>query len=170
MDRHINQLVREGALKKVGPGLYLHPEICAWGEKVAEDKKLIEAFLKDDRFLIVSFNSYNALGLGTTQIYNQIIVYNHKRHGEYKLGYKTFDFRIKPSFPLEFTKESLLVDMLNNLSELAEDTEKVLLILEKKLSNFDSLSLENAVKLYGKIRTKKLYKKLFTVQHNITSR
>ena len=161
VDRHLGQLVKEGTLKKVGPGLYLHPEKSKWGEKTTEDRKLIEAFLKDDRFLMFSFNSYNGLGLGTTQLYNQTVVYNHKRHGKFKLGNRTFDFRMKPDFPMEFTKESLLVDMLNNLPELAEDPELVVRALSKKLSNFDRQSLENAVKLYGKIKTKKLIKELY---------
>jgi hypothetical protein len=161
VDRHLSQLVREGALKKVGPGLYLHPEKSKWGEKATEDKSLVQAFLKDDRFLLFSFNSYNGLGLGTTQLYNQTVVYNHKRHGQFKLGNRTFDFRMKPDFPAEFTKETLLVDMLNNLSELAEDTEKTVLALKKKLSTFDRQKLENAVKLYGKVKTKKLIKELY---------
>lgn len=161
VDRHLGQLVKEGTLKKVGPGLYLHPEKSKWGEKVSDDKKLVEAFLKDDRFLMVSFNSYNGLGLGTTQLYNQTVVYNHKRHGKFKLGNRTFDFRMKPDFPTEFTKESLLVDMLNNLSELAEDPELVVQTLKRKLSSFNRQSLENAVKLYGKIKTKKLIKELY---------
>lgn len=161
VDRHLGQLVKEGTLKKVGPGLYLHPEKSKWGEKSTEDKNLVEAFLKDDRFLMFSFNSYNGLGLGTTQLYNQTVVYNHKRHGKFKLGNRTFDFRMKPDFPMEFTRESLLVDMLNNLHELAEDPELVVQALSKKLSNFDRQSLENAVKLYGKIKTKKLIKELY---------
>ncbi|MCK6596051.1 MAG: hypothetical protein L6Q33_12700 [Bacteriovoracaceae bacterium] len=161
IDRHLAQLVKDGTLKKVGPGLYLHPEKSKWGEKSSEDRKLVEAFLKDDRFLMFSFNSYNGLGLGTTQLYNQTVVYNHKRHGKFKLGSRTFDFRMKPDFPTEFTKESLLVDMLNNLSELAEDPELVVRALEKKLLSFDRQSLENAVKLYGKVKTKKLIKELY---------
>lgn len=161
VDRHLAQLVKEGTLKKVGPGLYLHPEKSKWGEKASDDKKLVETFLKDDRFLMVSFNSYNGLSLGTTQLYNQTVVYNHKRHGKFKLGNRTFDFRMKPDFPLEFTKESLLVDMLNNLSELAEDPEKVVQVFKRKLSSFDRQSLENAVKLYGKIKTKKLIKEVY---------
>lgn len=161
VDRHLAQLVKEGTLKKVGPGLYLHPEKSKWGEKATEDKKLVESFLKDSRFLMVSFSSYNGLGLGTTQLYNQTVVYNHKRHGKFKLGNRTFDFRMKPDFPVEFTKESLLVDMLNNLSELAEDSELVVRALKRKLSSFDRQSLENAVKLYGKLKTKKLIKELY---------
>jgi hypothetical protein len=161
VDRHLGQLVKEGTLKKVGPGLYLHPVKSKWGPKATEDKKLVEAFLKDVRFLMFSFNSYNGLGLGTTQLYNQTVVYNHKRHGKFKLGNRTFEFRMKPDFPMEFNKESLLVDMLNNLSELAEDPELVVRALEKKLSSFDRQPLENAVKLYGKIKTKKLIKELY---------
>lgn len=161
IDRHLGQLVKEGTLKKVGPGLYLYPEMIVWGAKVADTKTLIEAFLKDDRFLMVSFSSYNALGLGTTQLYNHMIVYNHKRHGEFKLDNRIFEFRIKSAFPAQFSKESLLVDMLNNISELAEDQERIVQILKRKISSFDRQSLENAVKLYGKVKTKKLIKILY---------
>lgn len=57
------------------------------------------AFLKDDRFLLTSPNAYNALGLGTTQLYNRRVVYNHKRHGKFVRGGRTYDFRVKPHFP-----------------------------------------------------------------------
>jgi hypothetical protein len=48
-------------------------------------EKLIEAFLKDDRFLMVSPNDYNSLGVGTTQLYNEPVVYNRNRHGRHTL-------------------------------------------------------------------------------------
>ncbi|MBP9680840.1 MAG: hypothetical protein KBD76_05510 [Bacteriovorax sp.] len=161
VDRHIGQLVKDGSLKKVGPGLYLRPERNKWGEAPADDKSLVTSFLKDDRFLLYSYNSYNGLGLGTTQLYSNTVVYNHKRHGKFKLGNRTFDFKIKPNFPVEFTKENLLVDMLNNLSELAEDEDKILFNLKKKLSSFNRRELEKAGKLYGKVKTKKLLKELY---------
>lgn len=161
VDRHIHQLVNDGTLKKVGPGLYLRPEKSKWGESPVDDKSLVTSFLKDDRFLLFSYNSYNGLGLGSTQLYNNTVVYNHKRHGKFKLGNRTYDFRIKPNFPEEFTKENLLVDMLNNLSELAEDEEKILLNIRKKLSSFNRRELKNSAKLYGKVKTKKLVKELY---------
>jgi hypothetical protein len=160
VDRHVAELVKQGTLKKVGPGLYLRPAMSKWGEVPSDDKDLVRAFLKDDRFLVFSFNNYNGLGLGTTQLYNHTVVYNHKRHGQFKLGNRVYDFRMKPDFPVHFTREDLLVDMLNNLSELAEDGEKVYQALKRKVSTFDESKLDNAAKLYGKVKTKKIIKEL----------
>ena len=160
VDRHLIQLVKDGTLKKVGPGLYLRPEMSKWGEQPASDEAVIKAFLKNDSYLMFSFNSYNSLGLGTTQLYNHTVVYNHKRHGKFKFGNRVYDFRMKPKFPNEFNRENLLVDMLNNLAELAEDEEKVLGMLRRKLSTFQRSKLEESVKLYGKVKIKKLFKEL----------
>ena len=35
--------------------------------------------------------------VGTTQLYDKTVVYNHKRHGSFSLGGRKFDFRVKPS-------------------------------------------------------------------------
>ena len=126
-----------------------------------DDQALIKSFLKDDRFLMLSFNSYNGLGLGTTQLYNHTIVYNHKRHGEFKLGKRTYDFRMRTTFPENFTKEDLLVDMLNNISELAEDESMIISALYRNISNFKRQALENSAMLYEKIKTKKTIKKIY---------
>jgi hypothetical protein len=75
----------------------------------------VAGFLKDHRFLLASPNAYNALGVGTTQLYDKTVVYNHKRHGQFSLGGRTFDFRQKPSLPKKLTREFLLVDLANNL-------------------------------------------------------
>jgi len=148
-------------LKKISPGLYLCPKESKWGETPVDDQALIKSFLKDDRFLMLSFNSYNGLGLGTTQLYNHTIVYNHKRHGEFKLGKRTYDFRMRTTFPENFTKEDLLVDMLNNISELAEDESMIISALYRNISNFKRQALENSAMLYEKIKTKKTIKKIY---------
>ena len=59
---------------------------------------LIKKFLDNTNFLITSFNYFNALGLGTTQLYNKQIVYNHLRSGDIKLGNKLFTFKKKVCF------------------------------------------------------------------------
>jgi hypothetical protein len=89
-------------------------------------EKLVEAFLKDDRFLMVSPNDYNSLGVGTTQLHNEPVVYNRKRHGRHKLDGRVYDFRLRPSVPAQLTKEVLLVDLLHNLKRLPDDEAKVL--------------------------------------------
>lgn len=66
VDRHLRQLVEEGRLEKVSGGLYLAPRQTRYGKAPARPEKLVESFLKDDRFLLVSPNAYNGLGVGTT--------------------------------------------------------------------------------------------------------
>ena len=60
--------MEEGRLVKVSGGLYRTPKKTRFGEAPADPAKLIERFLKDDRFLLVSPNAYNALGVGATQL------------------------------------------------------------------------------------------------------
>ena len=85
VDRHLRELVEEGRLVKVSGGLYRTPKKTRFGEAPADPAKLIERFLKDDRFLLVSPNAYNALGVGATQLYNETTVYNAKRRGRLEL-------------------------------------------------------------------------------------
>src|SRR4051794_28880432 len=120
VDRHIKQLVESGVLRKLSGGLYAYPKETAFGLAPAADKDVVSAFLKDDRFLLASPNAYNSLGVGTTQLYDKTVVYNHKRHGEFELGGRRFAFRVKPHFPKSLTTEFLLVDLVNNLQWLAE--------------------------------------------------
>lgn len=68
------------------------------------------AFLKDDKFVLVSFNDFNSLQVGTTQLYNEQRVYNHEKHGVFNLGKRTFSFVRKPFVPGKVTPGFLLVD------------------------------------------------------------
>jgi hypothetical protein len=159
VDRHLLQLQEEGTLTKLSGGLYYCPKKTAFGPAPAEDEALVRAFLKDDRFLLTSPNLYNALGLGTTQLYNETVVYNHKRHGRLKLGGRVFRFFMKPYFPAKLTHEFLLVDIVNNLGRLAEDADKVLERVQNKAASMDRVSLINAVRNYGGLRARKFFAK-----------
>lgn len=159
VDRHLKQLVEDGTLVKLSQGLYYCPKKTAFGNAPPDEKALVRAFLRDDRFLITSPNVYNALGIGTTQLYNQTVVYNHKRHGRYSLGNRTFDFRKKPVFPPEPSREFLLVDLVNNVDHLAEDRATVLAAVEKKVDAFDRNALADAVRAYGGVAAKKYFAK-----------
>ena len=119
--RHLKQLVEDGTLKKVSSGIYSYQKKASFGRVPAEDSTLVKAFLKSDDFLLVNPNAYNALGVGTTQLYNEQVVYNRKRHGKFTLDGRVFDFRVKPYFPKALSKEFLLVDLVNNVKYLAED-------------------------------------------------
>jgi hypothetical protein len=156
VDRHVKELQSDGSLKRLSGGLYLCPETTAFGEVPPEEQTLVRAFLKDSRFLIFSSNLYNTLGLGTTQLYNEMLVYNHKRHGQFVLGNRKFEFCLKPYFPKALSEEFLLVDLMNNTDRLAESSD-VLERLKKKAVTMDSEKLIPAVSDYGSVKTRKFF-------------
>lgn len=163
VDRHLKALVAEGALQKVSGGLYAVPKKTAFGDAPAPDDKLVESFLKDRRFLLASPNAYNSLGVGTTQLYDKTVVYNHKRHGRFALGGRTFDFRMKPSFPKKLTREFLLVDLVNNLDQLAESKAQVLTRVKERAATYAAPRLRKAVRDYGSVKTRKFFEDALTL-------
>src|ERR1700712_442538 len=144
VDRHLEQLLQDGTLQKLSQGMYYVPKETVFGKAPPEDATLVRSFLKDDRFLLTSLNAYNSLGVGTTQLYNKRTVYNHKRHGEFKLGNKTFTFLKKPHFPKQVTLEFLVVDLVNNVDTLAEDRTMVLSKVAEKVRQMDAGKLGKA--------------------------
>lgn len=165
VDRHIAELIADGTLEKVGPSLYYYPKKNIFGKEPPENNVLIKKYLKDHKFLITSFNRYNGLGVGTTQLYNSMIVYNHNKSGEVKLGNKVFKFKKKGAFPTEASKEFLMVDLVNNLPELAEDQPEVLMRVYQTIPKLDPKSLNNALKRYGTARTRKLLSVAGVINH-----
>ncbi len=162
IDRHLEQLVEEGTLEKLSQGLYYFPAETAFGKTPPDEAILIAGFLKDTRFLVTSPNIYNSLGVGTTQLYNKRVVYNHKRHGEIKLGNRIFDFQLKHHFPNRVTEEFLLVDLVNNLEQLAEDPNEVLTKVFTKVSGVNTQKLKSSLEEYGNTKTKKLLQPLLS--------
>jgi hypothetical protein len=155
VDRHLRELVSLGKLQKLAQGLYHAPKQSNFGPLPPADVQLVKGFLQDKEFLVFSPSSYNTVGLGTTQLYNRTLVYNHKRHGVFRLGNRQFDFRVKPRFPKMLSREFLYVDLLNNLQELAEDRDAVLNQARNKLPSFDMDRLQEAVERYGNMATRK---------------
>ncbi|MEM9103599.1 MAG: hypothetical protein AAGB12_14910 [Pseudomonadota bacterium] len=155
IDRDLSKLRHHG-LEKVGAGLYYYPAQSRFGRLPPKDTDLVKAFLRGDSFLLFSWNHYNSLGVGLSQLYNRMVVYNHKRHGEFVLDGKTFDFR-RPArgFPSKLSSEYLLVDLLNNLNQLEEDTDKVRQMVGKKLPKLQSKKVLQLAKRYGKVSTRR---------------
>ncbi len=162
VDRHLQQLVGEGTLTKLSGGLYYCPKHTNFGVTPASEEKLVKAFLKDHRFLLTSPNAYNALGVGSTQLYNETIVYNHKRHGNFALGNRTFNFRMKPHFPSKISKEFLLVDLVDNPDRLAEHKPSILAMVKKQAQSADHKALKKAVREYGGSKAKKFFEPLLS--------
>jgi hypothetical protein len=156
VDRHLRQLLEEGRLEKVSGGLYMAPRETRFGKAPAAERDLVESFLADDRFLLVSPNAYNGLGVGTTQLYNTPVVYNRKRHGRLELDGRTYEFRRRMSFPKSPSEEFLLVDLLHNLDRLAEDKDAVRARALERARNMDAKLLRRAVRDYDSARVRKL--------------
>ncbi|MDQ3141420.1 MAG: DUF6088 family protein [Bacteroidota bacterium] len=156
IDRHLDQLHAEGTLEKLSQGLYYVPEKSSFGNVPPDEKELVRAFLKEDHYLLTSFNAYNSLGVGTTQLYNERIVYNRKRHAVVKLGNRNFHFHKKFAFPKKVTEEYLVVDLVNNLDQLAEDQETILTKVKQKVQQMDKRKLNRNLNLYGNVKTKKI--------------
>ncbi|WP_040298533.1 DUF6088 family protein [Arcticibacter svalbardensis] len=154
VDRELARLVQDQVMVKLRNGLYHYPRLSVFGKVPPDEKKLVSKFLKDDNFLLTSPNLYNSLGVGTTQLYNKSIVYNHKRRGAIRLGNRIFHFVDKSAFPKKLTIEFLLVDLLNNISNIAEDSSLVLNRVKERVSSMDKVKLKKSVQAYGNPRTK----------------
>jgi len=168
IDRHLATLTKDGTLIKLNQGLYYAPKQSKFGIVPPDDRQVVERFLKDDDFLLVSPNTFNSLGLGLTQLYNTTWVYNHKRKGEFQLNGKTFEFKLKSSFPKNISREYLLVDLLNNIENLAEDQSQTLDKLPNIIGSFNADVLMKATQLYGKGKTKRKIKLILQNKLNHT--
>ncbi len=157
VDRELQRLVAAGTLRKLAQGLYYKPRKNVFGEVPPEEKDLLAVFLRDKNFLSFNPSVYNSLRLGTTQLYNKTLVYNHKRHGQFELDRRVYDFRVKHRFPkpAQVSPEFLLVDMLNNLAELAEDEALILDQAQRRLDSFDQKQLRKMLDEYGSSATKR---------------
>lgn len=164
IDRELSGLVKDGTLQKLSQGLYYCPKGSAFGKTPPDETMLVREFLKDNRFLLTSPNAYNNLGVGTTQLYNQRIVYNHKRHGDFKLGNRNFSFRMKHHFPHRLTEEFLLVDLVNNIDSLLEDGDMVLENIKAKVPAMNRKKLAENVAAYGNSKTQRLFRPLIHSQ------
>ena len=160
VDRHLKTLVDAGELKKVRRGMYYCPREFAFGEAPASEQELVRAFLKTDHFVVTSPNLYNQLGLGTTQLYNKLVVYNQKRRGTFDLDGRVYQFERRMNVPRKLSKEFLLVDLVNNVDQLAEDRDSVLTRVREKAVQLDSRKLFRAVSLYANYSSQRWWKSL----------
>ena len=167
VDRELGLAVKAGTVRKAAQGLYYVPRRTPFGDAPPSEEALVEKFLDDRHFLMFNPSCYNALGLGTTQLYSKTVVYNHKRHGKFALAGFEFDFRDKPRFPSrkQVNREYLLVDMLNNLTDLAEDPETVLSNVRRKLDTFDASRLEKMLADFGSARTRRVFRQMKSAAH-----
>ena len=160
VDRHLQQLVSEGLLKKLSTGLYLAPKKTSFGEAPPDEQSLLRTFLNDDHFVVYSPSQFNSLGLGSTQLYNTRVVFNRKRSGEMTVGGRTYKFRYWREAPKVVSREFLVVELVNRLDDLAEDRTELLKNLKRKLPEMNSKKLSYALTHYGTVAAQKKFKRL----------
>jgi len=66
---------------------------------------------------------------------------------------------MKPRFPKSLTKEFLLVDLVNNVDQLAEAKDEVLKRVMERAASSDSPRLRHAVREFGNDATKKFFER-----------
>ncbi len=160
LTRDLNKLVQNRELVRAAAGLYYRPEMTRVGPKPAKPEEVVRAFLNDRDFLLTSLDDYNPLGLGLTQLYNETIVYNRKRHGRFVLDGRRYSFRRPRDFPRVPSKEFLYVEALNNKKELLEDTSRLETLLAARSKKLDPKKLLAAAKNYGRVSTRKFFEEL----------
>lgn len=160
LKRDLDKLVGLKELVRAAPGLYYRPRMTRVGPLPAAPEELVRAFLQDQDFLLTSLDDYNPLGLGLTQLYNETIVYNRKRHGRFTLDGRRFSFRRPRNYPPVLSREFLYVDVLNNRAELLEDTAQLEAMVRQRALELNQTALLVAAVNYGKVATRKFFEEL----------
>lgn len=150
VDRHIADLLQANILQRLSRGVYVMAETTfkpSPFEPALVD--LIQTFLQDDRYLVISPDTYVQFGYQDINPHGRQVIYNHKRHGAFQLGQQEYHFWIKKHFPEKATKAFLLVDAVNNLRS-CKNRKRVEKAVEGHFSSLLSKkSLLEAIRLYG---------------------
>jgi hypothetical protein len=114
--RLANRLVERGLLQRLAHGLYLHPDQSKFGAVPPTDQALLRAFLGGGRFVLTGPAVWNTLGLGTTALHTDTLVYNTKRSGSFQFCGRTYRLR-RVAFPRTPSREWFVVDLLEHADE-----------------------------------------------------
>lgn len=114
--RLVGRLVREGRLRRLGHGLYFAPKMAWFGETVASNEDLLNAYLNGSPWIYSGPQAWNSLGLGSTGVYVWPLVYNTQRTGLVELGARKFHLR-RRAFPLDPPEAYFVIDLLHHWRE-----------------------------------------------------
>ena len=152
--RLAKRLVRDGQLVRLAHRLFAHPEQGRFGAVPPTDEELVRAFLNDTPFAFTGPDRWNALGLGTTALSTERLVYNLKRTGTFSLGGRRFRLR-RVAFPKTPPPERFVVDLFEHAEQAAASRGDLATALERALraDRFDRLPLREMAARYGTKRT-----------------
>ena len=122
--RLARRLETEGKLRRLSQGLYYAPQKSRFGEVPPSDEALLDAFLDGSPWTLSGPPRWNALGLGSTQLFALPLVYNTKRSGTRNVGGRMFEFR-RVAFPAEPSAEWFVVDLMRNAARVGLDREEL---------------------------------------------
>lgn len=142
--------VEQGVLRRASRGLYYVPRKTTFGLVPPRDEELLRVFLGGSEFLFTGPYFWNALGLGTTQMFAVTLVYNRERTGELTVGGRRFWFR-RVRFPTPTPLEWYIVDLFHNEKHMGEDTSRLDEILTAALraGRFDADKLTEMAREYA---------------------
>jgi hypothetical protein len=131
-----------------------------FGPAPPDRQDLLRAFLDSDAFIITGPPVWNALGLGSTQMFVHPLVYNRKRSGLFTLGGRTFDLR-RVRLPDHPGLEWFVVDLLENLASVCLDPSETATVLAARISEgaFDPEALSAMAADYGTKATQALIRR-----------
>lgn len=122
--RWAKRLVEQGVLRQAHHGLYYAPLQTRLGPVGPTRDELLHAFLCSDDYLVTGPYFWNAMGLGTTQLFAVTLVYNRERSGKVDVGGVPVWFR-RVRFPKNPPLEWYVVDLYQNERWMAEDTSRM---------------------------------------------
>lgn len=148
--RWAKRLVEQGVLRQPHHGLYYAPVPTAFGLMGPTTPELLRGFLGCDDFLITGPYFWNALGLGTTQMFAMSLVYNRKHTGRMTVGGHRIWLR-RVRFPSPPVIEWFIVDLLHNERHMGEDTSGLdgLLVRALRTRRFDARRLREMAEEYA---------------------
>ena len=111
--RLAKRLTRDQELVELRHGLFYRPKQSRFGVVPPDERELMRAFLEGGPFLFTGPDRWNALGLGSTAVFVDQLVYNTKRSGVFQFGNRRFVLR-RVRFPRNPTPEWFAVDLLEN--------------------------------------------------------
>jgi hypothetical protein len=155
--RLAKRLVVEGELKPLAHGLFAHPKRGRFGAVPPSDDEVMRAFLEDSPFVFTGPTRWNALGLGTTAVFAETLVYNTKRSGRFVLGGRPFLLR-RVAFPHPAPREWFVVDLLEHAEQAATSREEVGAALQAAMHDgrFDRETLRAMAARYGTRETQRV--------------
>lgn len=149
--RLARRLEAEGRLRRLAQGLYYAPAKSKFGEVPPSDEALLDAFLDGSPWTVTGPPQWNALALGSTQLFARPLVYNTKLSGTRKVGGRSFEFK-RVAFPAEPSPEWFVVDLMRNAARvgLERDELKDRLRTALREGRFSSSRLQEMASRFGR--------------------